>query len=235
MDDVSVEAARPPATQTGDFDAIIIGAGLSGMFMLYRLRELGLTARVFEAGTSLGGTRYWNRDPGARFDSESWTYGFSFSKELMQEWDWKEHFSPQPDTLEYLNYVADCQRRPRTSSAGLASTRSSARLLFRPMAVSDSTIRPCGSSPWIEQPIGSDPPAGLRTAHSVRQESWRSRITIEANPTGASGGRLSRYSETLRSPRTYGERQCVIGTLQVCSFLSLMMAGQEQQRIWHRA
>ena len=77
------------------------------MFMLYRLRELGMTARVFETGTNVGGTWYWNRYPGARFDSESWTYGYSFSKELMREWDWKEHFSPQPDTLEYLNHVAD--------------------------------------------------------------------------------------------------------------------------------
>ena len=66
-----------------------------------------MTARVFETGTNVGGTWYWNRYPGARFDSESWTYGYSFSKELMQEWDWKEHFSPQPDTLEYLNHVAD--------------------------------------------------------------------------------------------------------------------------------
>ena len=105
---VSVEVAeRPRAANTTEFDAIIIGAGISGMFMLYRLRELGMAARVFEAGTNLGGTWYWNRYPGARFDSESWTYGYSFSKELMQEWDWKEHFSPQPDTLEYLNYVAD--------------------------------------------------------------------------------------------------------------------------------
>ncbi|MGE0419488.1 MAG: flavin-containing monooxygenase [Acetobacteraceae bacterium] len=90
-----------------EYDAICIGAGISGMFMLYRLRELGLTAKVFEMGSDVGGTWYWNRYPGARFDSESWTYGYSFSKELMQEWDWKEHYSPQPDTLEYLNYVAD--------------------------------------------------------------------------------------------------------------------------------
>ena len=88
-------------------DVIVIGAGISGMYMLYRLRGLGHDVRVFEAGTDVGGTWYWNRYPGARFDSESWTYGYSFSKELMQEWDWKEHFSPQPDTLEYLNYVAD--------------------------------------------------------------------------------------------------------------------------------
>jgi len=98
---------RPRSANTTDFDAIIIGAGISGMFTLYRLRELGMTARVFETGSNVGGTWYWNRYPGARFDSESWTYGYSFSKELMREWDWKEHFSPQPDTLEYLNYVAD--------------------------------------------------------------------------------------------------------------------------------
>ena len=107
MPDTHVMADRQTRDRVVDYDAIIIGAGISGMFMLYRLRELGMTARVFEAGTNVGGTWYWNRYPGARFDSESWTYGYSFSKELMQEWDWKEHFSPQPDTLEYLNHVAD--------------------------------------------------------------------------------------------------------------------------------
>ena len=79
-----------------EFDAVVIGAGVSGLYQLYKLRELGLKARVFEAGTGVGGTWYWNRYPGARFDSESWTYGYSFSKELMREWDWKEHFSPSP-------------------------------------------------------------------------------------------------------------------------------------------
>ena len=107
MPDTHTQAASPVRDQAVEHDAIIIGAGISGMFMLYRLRELGMTARVFEAGTDVGGTWYWNRYPGARFDSESWTYGYSFSKELMREWDWKEHFSPQPDTLEYLNHVAD--------------------------------------------------------------------------------------------------------------------------------
>src|ERR1700755_35727 len=107
MNDSFAVMEKPRATASMEFDAIIVGAGISGMFMLYRLRELGMTARVFESGSDLGGTWYWNRYPGARFDSESWTYGYSFSKELMQEWDWKEHFSPQPDTLEYLNHVAD--------------------------------------------------------------------------------------------------------------------------------
>jgi cation diffusion facilitator CzcD-associated flavoprotein CzcO len=90
-----------------DFDAIVIGAGLSGMYQLYRLRELGLRVRVFEAGSDVGGTWYWNRYPGARFDSESYSYGYSFSKELLQEWEWSEHFAGQPETLRYCRYVAD--------------------------------------------------------------------------------------------------------------------------------
>jgi cation diffusion facilitator CzcD-associated flavoprotein CzcO len=90
-----------------NFDAIIIGAGMSGMYQLYRLRALGLTVRVLEAGTGVGGTWYWNRYPGARFDSESYSYQFSFSKELLDEWDWGEHFAGQPETLRYLNHVAD--------------------------------------------------------------------------------------------------------------------------------
>jgi cation diffusion facilitator CzcD-associated flavoprotein CzcO len=89
------------------YQVIVIGAGLSGMYQLYRLRELGCSVRVFEAGDGVGGTWYWNRYPGARFDSESWTYGLSFSEELLQEWSWKEHFSAQPETLRYCNYLAD--------------------------------------------------------------------------------------------------------------------------------
>ena len=92
---------------TDQFDAIIIGAGIAGLYQLYRLRELGMSVRVFEAGTDVGGTWYWNRYPGARFDSESYSYGYSFSKELLQEWEWKEHFSGQPENLKYVQYVAD--------------------------------------------------------------------------------------------------------------------------------
>src|SRR5580658_6414898 len=105
---VIMETARQPATKTQpDFDAIVIGAGVSGLYQLYRLRELGLTARVFEAGSGVGGTWYWNRYPGARFDSESWTYGYSFSSELLDEWHWEERFAAQPETERYLNHVAD--------------------------------------------------------------------------------------------------------------------------------
>ena len=90
-----------------DYDAIIIGAGVAGLYQLYCLRKLGLKVRTFEAGSGVGGTWYWNRYPGARFDSESWTYGYSFSQELLDEWDWKENFSSQPENERYLNFVAD--------------------------------------------------------------------------------------------------------------------------------
>jgi cation diffusion facilitator CzcD-associated flavoprotein CzcO len=100
-------AHKVKADTATDFDAVIIGAGVSGLYQLYKLRELGMRVRVFETGTGVGGTWYWNRYPGARFDSESWTYGYSFSQELLEEWDWEEHFAGQPETERYLNYVAD--------------------------------------------------------------------------------------------------------------------------------
>jgi len=92
---------------TETFDAIIIGAGISGLYQLHKLRDLGLSARVYEAGDGVGGTWYWNRYPGARFDSESYSYQYSFSQALLDEWDWSEHFAAQPETLRYVNFVAD--------------------------------------------------------------------------------------------------------------------------------
>src|SRR5258708_22313764 len=107
MDVTPQNHAHADAPPELDDDAIIIGAGMSGMSQLYRLRELGMRVRVFEAGTGVGGTWYWNRYPGARFDSESYTYAYSFSQELLAEWSWSEHFAGQPETLRYLNLVAD--------------------------------------------------------------------------------------------------------------------------------
>src|SRR5256885_16466876 len=95
------------------FDVIIIGAGVTGLYQLYCLRQRGLSVRVFEAGTGVGGTWDWNRYPGARFDSESYSYGYSFSKELLGEWHWTEHFSPQTQTLRYLKHVAAKVDLPR--------------------------------------------------------------------------------------------------------------------------
>ena len=90
-----------------EHDVLIIGAGVTGLYSLYRFRDLGFSVKSFEDASGIGGTWYWNRYPGARFDSESYTYGYSFSEELLQEWDWKELYSGQPENERYLNYVAD--------------------------------------------------------------------------------------------------------------------------------
>lgn len=90
-----------------DCDAAVVGAGFSGLYMLHRLRELGLSARVFEMGAGVGGTWFWNRYPGARCDSESYYYCFTFSKEILLEWEWTCRYPGQPEILRYLNYVTD--------------------------------------------------------------------------------------------------------------------------------
>ena len=88
-------------------DAVIVGAGFAGLYALHRLRGLGFSVRVFEAGDGVGGTWYWNRYPGARCDVESMDYSYSFSDELQQEWRWTERYASQPEILSYINHVAD--------------------------------------------------------------------------------------------------------------------------------
>jgi cyclohexanone monooxygenase len=96
------------ATAVTDFDAIVIGAGFAGLYALHKLRDqLGLSVRVYEAASDVGGTWYWNRYPGARCDIESVHYSYSFSEELQQDWEWSERFAGQPEILRYLNHVAD--------------------------------------------------------------------------------------------------------------------------------
>ncbi len=88
-------------------DCLVIGAGFGGLRMLFELRQRGFSGKVLEAGTDVGGTWYWNRYPGARTDSESWVYCFSFDDDLQQEWDWQERFPAQPEVLSYLGHVTD--------------------------------------------------------------------------------------------------------------------------------
>lgn len=95
------------ASENTDVDAVIVGAGFSGLYMLHRLRELGLSVRVYEKGDGVGGTWYWNRYPGARCDSESHIYCYSFSETLLDEWEWSERYPEQPEILEYLQFAAD--------------------------------------------------------------------------------------------------------------------------------
>ena len=95
-------------TVTGEVDAVVIGAGFAGMYMNYRLRDqMGMSVQTFEAGDDVGGTWYWNRYPGARCDSESYIYCYSFDKDLMQDWEWSGKYPEQPEILRYLNHVAD--------------------------------------------------------------------------------------------------------------------------------
>jgi cyclohexanone monooxygenase len=95
------------STQSDRYDAIVVGAGFSGLYALHRLRGMGLAVRVLEAGDGVGGTWYWNRYPGARCDVESLEYSYSFSEELQQEWSWTERYPAQPEVLRYLEHVAD--------------------------------------------------------------------------------------------------------------------------------
>jgi len=101
----ALQSAAGKGTET--YDVVVVGAGFAGMYMLHRLRGQGMTARVYEQGSGVGGTWYWNRYPGARCDVESMQYSYSFSDELQKEWDWSERYAPQPEILKYANHVAD--------------------------------------------------------------------------------------------------------------------------------
>ncbi|WP_298253330.1 NAD(P)/FAD-dependent oxidoreductase [Bradyrhizobium sp.] len=103
-------SAAPSIAENGrevTFDVVVVGAGFAGLYMLHRLRGLGFSARVYEQGSDVGGTWYWNRYPGARCDVESMQYSYSFSEELQQDWDWSERYAPQPEILKYAQHVAD--------------------------------------------------------------------------------------------------------------------------------
>jgi cyclohexanone monooxygenase len=100
-------SSKSSAADAKTFDVVVVGAGFAGMYMLHRLRGLGLSVRVYEQGGDVGGTWYWNRYPGARCDVESMQYSYSFSNELQQEWEWSERYAPQPEILKYANHVAD--------------------------------------------------------------------------------------------------------------------------------
>src|SRR3954453_7196962 len=107
--------AKRPATgsvirktlPSGQGTAVIVGAGFAGLYALHRLRGLGFSARIYEAGSGVGGTWFWNRYPGARCDVESVEYSYSFSEELEHEWQWTERYASQPEILRYLNHVAE--------------------------------------------------------------------------------------------------------------------------------
>ncbi|NUU24866.1 MAG: NAD(P)/FAD-dependent oxidoreductase, partial [Streptomycetaceae bacterium] len=101
------DAAPAPGGPADPVDVLVVGAGVTGIYQLYRAREAGFSATLLEAGGGVGGTWYWNRYPEARFDSESYTYGYLFSRELWEEWEWSERFAGQPEIEGYFNHVVD--------------------------------------------------------------------------------------------------------------------------------
>ena len=90
-----------------EVDVVVVGAGFAGIYMLYKLKNLGFTSRVIERGDGVGGTWHWNRYPGARCDIPSLQYSYQFDDELQQEWEWEEKYSSQKQILEYANHVVD--------------------------------------------------------------------------------------------------------------------------------
>ena len=108
MADVTTDIATKHSNQATELDALVIGAGFAGLYQLLCLRDrLGLSVKTLEAGSGVGGTWYWNRYPGARCDSESHAYWYTFSPDLMREWEWSERYPAQPEIMRYLNFVAD--------------------------------------------------------------------------------------------------------------------------------
>src|SRR5712691_2245650 len=108
MADVPMDIASNGSLQTAELDALVIGAGFAGLYQLLCLRDrLGLSVKALESGGGVGGTWYWNRYPGARCDSESHVYWYTFSPELMRDWEWSERYPGQPEIMRYLNFVAD--------------------------------------------------------------------------------------------------------------------------------
>src|SRR5262244_1984655 len=160
-------------------DAVVVGAGFAGLYMLHRLRGLGLTARVFEAGKGVCGTWYWNRYPGARCDVESMDYSYSFSDEPQQDWRWTERYSSQPDILKYINTwriasICAGTSRWRRASTPPSSTRRRTAGQFAPIVATRSLL---ASASW---PRAVCPPRSNR-----RSRGWRaSRATGTTRATG---------------------------------------------------
>jgi cation diffusion facilitator CzcD-associated flavoprotein CzcO len=132
----------PPPSD--DVDVLVVGGGITGIYQLYRALQAGFSATLLEAGGGVGGTWYWNRYPGARFDSESYTYAYLFSKELFDEWEWQEHFAGQPEIERYLNHVVDrfdLRRHIRTGARVSAARYDEARAEWAVTVGDGSTVR----------------------------------------------------------------------------------------------
>ena len=133
--------------EPGKFDAIIVGAGVGGLYAIHRLRKLGLKVRAFEAAAGVGGTWYWNRYPGCRCDVESFDYSAPWDPQLDQDWDWSERYALQPELLRYLSHIADrhdLRTDIKFNTAAERMTWDEARKLFRwcqPLMKLDTNVK----------------------------------------------------------------------------------------------
>ena len=157
------------------FDAVVVGAGFAGLYMVHRLRSLGFSVRTFEAGDDVGGTWYWNRYPGARCDVESLEYSYQFSEELQQEWSWSERYAGQPEILKYANHVADRfdLRRDIEFSTRVVSAH------FRP-ETSDWQVEIAAAEPTDTKLWGNGRSNGDRRGEDKARETVRARFVIMA-------------------------------------------------------
>lgn len=179
-----------------DVDVVIVGAGFAGMYMLHRVRGLGLSARVFEAGSDVGGTWYWNRYPGARCDTESMEYSYSFDPDLQQEWEWSERYATQPEILRYASHVAD-------------------RYDLRPDITFDTRVGSLthddASTTWV---VATDAGETVRSRFVVMATGCLSSVnTPHFEGIGDYAGRLLHTGRWPHDPVDFtGERVAVIGT-----------------------
>ena len=201
-----------------DVDVLVVGAGITGIYQLYRAREAGFSVQLLEAGDGVGGTWYWNRYPGARFDSESYTYAYLFSKELFDEWEWQEQFAEQPETERYLNHVVDrfdLRRHMRFGARGHLGRRTTSR----PGPWTRDDERRCRGS---GRGSSSPPPASSRCRTSPTCPGAR---TSEASRTTPGCGRTTPVDFA-------GKRVAVIGTGS--SGVQLIPAIADRGRLAHR-
>jgi len=182
------------STRPTQLDAVIIGAGIAGLYQLYRLREQGLKVKAVETGDNVGGTWYWNRYPGARVDSPSHVYQYWFSKELNDDWNWSERFPPQPEVERYLNFVADRFDLRKDIQFGTRVTEASYDEAAKRWSITtdkDETLQAqylisCGgmlSAPLIPQFAGQDEFKG-RITHTAR---WPKDLDLTGKRVGVIG------------------------------------------------
>ncbi len=183
---------------------LVVGAGIVGIYQLYRAREAGFSVQLFEAGNGVGGTWYWNRYPEARFDSESYTYAYLFSKELFDEWEWQEHFAGQPEIERYLNHVVDRFDLRRHMQFGTRVTsavfdESSGTWTVR----AERRHARCGRAFWSPRPAC----CRCRTFPSVPGRERLPRRVVPHGPVADVAGRLRR--QACRRDRHRLERRAV--------------------------